>query len=118
MKDNNAFMRCYRKGRRVSCDWVCVHFFPNKTPYNRFGITAGKKLGNAVTRNRIKRIIRAAYRNSEKNIPIGYDIVFVGRNDIGQKSSCDVESFINSRLIREMNKPFETAKGHAPNNKK
>lgn len=118
LKDNGGFMRCYKKGRRVSCDWLCVHFFPNKTPYNRLGITAGKKLGNAVTRNRVKRIIRAAYRNSEKDIPIGYDIVFVGRNDIGQKKSCDVENFIKSRLIREMNKPFEIRKGHVPDNKK
>lgn len=104
LKDNGGFLRCYRKGRRVGCKEVCVHFFPNRSPYNRLGITAGKKLGNAVTRNRVKRIIRAAYRNTEKAFPIGYDIVFVGREGIAEKSSTDIEQFINTRVIKEMNR--------------
>lgn len=117
MKDNNAFMRCYKKGKRVSCDWLCVHFFPNNMPYSRIGITAGKKLGNAVTRNRVKRIIRAAYRLSEEKLPIGFDVVFVGRNGIADRSSCDVQAFIESRLIKEMDKPFEN-KAFLPKKKK
>ncbi len=117
LKDNSGFMRCYKKGRRVGCDWLCVHFFPNRMPFNRLGITAGKKLGGAVTRNRIKRIIRAAYRLSEKDMPIGYDIVFVGRSGIDGKTSCDVQDFIGTRLIREMDKPFEK-KAFTPNKKK
>ena len=107
LKDNSGFMRCYKKGRRVGCDWLCVHFFPNKMPYSRLGITAGKKLGGAVERNRVKRIIRAAYRQSEEKLPIGYDVVFVGRSGICEKTSCDVQSFIETRLAKEMDKPFE-----------
>ncbi len=114
LKDNSAFLRCYKKGRRVCSDTLCVYFFPNKMPCNRLGITAGKKLGNAVTRNRIKRIIRAACRLSEQDFPIGYDIVFVGRNNIGEKTSKDVLSFIGQRLIKEMNKPFEKRTGNMP----
>lgn len=106
LKDNGGFMRCYKKGRRVGCEWLCVHFFPNNMPVSRLGITAGKKLGNAVTRNRVKRIIRAAYRQSEQGLPIGYDVVFVGRNGIQEKSSCDVQGFIQKRLAKEMDKPF------------
>ena len=117
MKDNNAFMRCYKKGKRVSCDWLCVHFFTNNMTYSRIGITAGKKLGNAVTRNRVKRIIRAAYRLSEEKLPIGFDVVFVGRNGIADRSSCDVQAFIESRLIKEMDKPFEN-KAFLPKKKK
>lgn len=107
LKDNSGFMRCYKKGKRVGCDWLCVYYYPNKLPFSRIGITAGKKLGNAVTRNRVKRIIRAAYRLSEEKLPIGYDVVFVGRGSIGEKTSCDVQAFIESRLIKEMDKPFE-----------
>lgn len=117
LKDNSGFMRCYKKGRRVGCEWLCVHFFPNKMPYSRLGITAGKKLGNAVTRNRVKRIVRAAYRQCEQQLPIGYDIVFVGREGIQEKSSCDVQAFIVSRLTKEMDKPFEN-KVFVPKNKK
>lgn len=77
----------------------------NGLPFNRIGITAGKKQGNAVERNRIKRIIRAAYRLNEVDFPIGYDIVFVGRNNIKEKKSGDIERFIKKKLIREMNRP-------------
>ena len=118
LKDNSGFMRCYKKGKRVSCEWLCVHFYPNNKPFFFFFLTAGKKLGNAVKRNRVKRIVRAAYRLSETKLPIGYDIVFVGRNDISEKSSCDVQSFIENRLAKEMNKPFEAAAGGMPKKKK
>ena len=71
LKDNKAYLRCYRKGRYTASSIIVAYFYPNKTPYNRIGITAGKKIGNAVTRNRIKRIVRAAYRLNESSFPIG-----------------------------------------------
>ena len=104
IKDNKAFQRCYRSGRYAVCGYVCAYFYPNGTSFNRLGITAGKKLGNAVSRNRVKRIVRAAYRLCETEFPIGYDIVFVGRNDVSARSSAEIESFIRDRLIGEMNK--------------
>ena len=105
MKDNSAFLRGYRKGRFVCESYAAVYFIQNGLPINRLGITAGKKQGNAVERNRIKRIFRAAYRLNEVSFPIGYDIVFVGRNDICEKKSTDIEAFIKKKVIREMNRP-------------
>lgn len=118
LKDNGGFMRCYKKGRRVGCSWLCVYYFPNKMPFSRLGITAGKKLGGAVVRNRVKRIIRAAYRQSEQLLPIGYDIVFVGSNGIEEKKSSDVLHFIQTRLAAEMDKPFEKKTFDHKNQKK
>ncbi len=107
MKDNKAFQRCYRMGRYTVCNYMCAYYYPNGTPYNRLGITVTKKQGGAVVRNRIKRIVRAAYRLNEQKLPIGYDIVFVGRNDIADKKSYDIEKFINNRLIADINKAAE-----------
>lgn len=104
IKDNKAFQRCYRSGRFAVCGYVYAYFYPNGTAYNRLGITAGKKLGNAVCRNRVKRIVRAAYRLCESEMPIGYDIVFVGRNDAAERTSAEIESFIRGRLIGEIGK--------------
>lgn len=103
LKDNKIFLRCFKKGSFVSCEYVTAYFIQNKSPYNRIGISVGKKQGNAVKRNRIKRIIRTAYRLNEKNVPIGYDIVFVGRNNISEKKTQDIEYFINNRLIKKIN---------------
>lgn len=118
LKDNKAFLKCYKKGRFAADKIVAAYFVPNGSPYNRLGITAGKKQGNAVTRNRIKRIVRAAYRQTEAEFPIGYDIVFVGRNDIGEKKTQDIERFIRKRLIKEMNRPAPKNAGKNSNRNK
>ena len=107
LKDNKSFLRCYRKGRFTASNIVVAYYCPNGTPFNRMGITAGKKQGNAVERNRIKRIIRAAYRLNEEKFPLGYDIVFVGKNNISSMKTQDIESFIVKRLVNDMNKPVK-----------
>ncbi len=104
IKENKDFSRAYTKGRFVACGIVTCYFRQNKLPYNRMGITAGKKLGNAVTRNRAKRMLRAAYRLEEKNFPIGYDLVFVARNDIAQRKTDELCRFFRERLIKEIDK--------------
>ncbi len=107
LKDKKVFLRLYRKGRFSSCQEVVAYYLPNRLQRNRFGITAGKKIGNAVARNRAKRIIRSAYRASESCIPAGFDIVFVARQDIAGKKSGDIEAFIKERLSKEMSKKVE-----------
>lgn len=110
IKDNKTFLRCFKKGNFVSCDYVTAYFISNKSPYNRIGISVGKKQGNAVKRNRIKRIVRAAYRLNEEKFPIGYDIVFAGRNNISEKKTQDIENFINKRLLKNINNQNKSEK--------
>lgn len=110
MKSDKDYRRAYNKGKFCVDSAVTAYFYPNKLSYDRLGITTGKKIGNAVKRNRARRIIRAAYRECEKDIPIGYDIVFVARVGIDGKKSTDIEEFIKTRLLKEMAKPFEISK--------
>ena len=105
IKDNRIFNKAFRKGSFSSCNFITVYFIQNKSSYNRFGISVSKKIGNAVVRNRAKRIIRAGYRLNEEKFPIGYDIVFVARKGIENKKSDDIEKFINKRLLKSMNNP-------------
>ena len=106
LNKNKDFLVLYKKGRSIVSKAVVIYFRQNGLPYNRFGITAGKKVGNAVMRNRAKRIIRQAYRENEIFFPIGLDIVFVARKFAAEVKSdylctyvkthaiCDIESFI------------------------
>ena len=87
LKENKNFLNLYKKGSYIPSKYSVIYVKPNGKPFNRLGITAGKKIGNAVHRNRAKRLIRLAYRESEINMPVGIDIVIVARAYI-----CDIKS--------------------------
>ena len=80
LKENRDFRRIYKKGRACVGREVVVYCLKNRSPRNRIGITTGKKLGNAVERNRAKRIIRESYRLLEGRTQTGWDFVFVARS--------------------------------------
>lgn len=87
LNQNADFQRLYRSGAFCSLGSALLYVRPNHLPYNRLGITAGKKIGNAVRRNRAKRIIREAYRAAEPMLPIGIDLVVVARSSLPDQSS-------------------------------
>lgn len=63
-----------------------IYSCKNRLGHNRIGITTGKTVGNAVTRNRVKRLIREALRLNQANIKTGYDLVVVARSRAAKKS--------------------------------
>lgn len=67
--------------RRVSSanKLIVVYAAPNGLKYSRLGLSVGRKLGTAVSRNRIKRLLREAYRLEAATLPTGYDFVVVPR---------------------------------------
>lgn len=99
LKNNKDFVRLYKRGRNIASKACIVYYMPNNAPYNRIGITTGKKVGNAVARNRSRRVIRAAYRKIEKDFPIGFDIVIVARAYCSQCKSQELEEFFTGRVL-------------------
>lgn len=79
LSENHLFRRVYRTGKSYVTPYVAVYYKKNGLPYNRLGITATKKIGNAVQRNRARRIIKEAYRLSEPDLINNHDIVIVAR---------------------------------------
>lgn len=86
IKLNRDFKRLYYKGGCVGSDILVIYYKKNSLKYSRLGITVGKKVGGAVVRNRVKRLIRESYRLMEDNLSIGYDIVIVARSNSAGKS--------------------------------
>ena len=79
LKLNKEFRRAYGRGKSFVSPVLVTYVVPNRLGCVRIGITAGKKVGNAVTRNRAKRVIMAAFLNCRKQLVGGADIVFVAR---------------------------------------
>jgi len=89
--DNHLYQKAYRSGSRKSSNTVTVYVMkdksagwlrkkhPLKIKINRIGISASKKVGGAVQRNRAKRVIREAYREIDKTLGIkkGYIVIIV-----------------------------------------
>ena len=102
ISENHLYKKVYAKGEKVFCKHIAVYVLtdyrasrlarenPLKTKVNRVGITVSKKLGKAVVRTRVRRIIREAYRilETEESIKKGKLIVIVGREAaVGAKST-------------------------------
>ncbi len=99
--NNNAdFQRLYRRGAFCSLGSALIYVMPNRLPYNRLGITAGKKIGNAVKRNRAKRIIRAAYSAAELQLPVGIDLVVVARSTLPEQKSGTLTQSLLTKGVR------------------
>src|SRR5690606_29130162 len=62
---------------------------PTRLP-TRLGITVTRKVGNAVVRNRIKRLVREVFRQHRARLPVGLDLVFVAKQQAAQASFADV----------------------------
>jgi ribonuclease P protein component, eubacterial len=125
ISENHLFSKVYSKGKKVSCRNVAVYVLtdyhsnrlrkenPLKTAVNRVGITVSKKIGGAVVRNRVKRIIREGYRAADKKIGIrtGFLVVVVARDTAVNKKSQDIESDIIYAMTKlNMLKPTQTQK--------
>lgn len=82
LKENRDFRRVYLRGKSFVSPYIVVYINKNRSNNVRLGITTGKKIGKAVSRNRAKRVITAAFRYCLPKIKNGYDIVIVARTRI------------------------------------
>ncbi|GAK58896.1 ribonuclease P protein component [Candidatus Vecturithrix granuli] len=91
IKRRNDFKRVYEHGeKRVSSSFLLYLDVNSMRPYRRLGITVRKKIGNAVIRNRCKRIVREVFRRNKDIFPQGADVVVVIRQDMVGKRYGDV----------------------------
>ncbi|PWJ11065.1 ribonuclease P protein component [Ruminococcus flavefaciens] len=108
LNDNKDFLALYKKGRYAASKYSVIYVRPNGRPFNRLGITAGKKVGNAVCRNRAKRLIRLAYRSFEVKLPVGMDIVIVARNAICGIKSQEYCGYMEKYGVSDINRMFRS----------
>lgn len=86
IKENKDFKRLYYRGKSVANDLLAVYYRKNSYSCCRLGLTVSGKVGNAVVRNRVRRLIKESYRLMEERVRGGTDIVVVAR---GKAASAD-----------------------------
>ena len=98
LKQNTEFHRAYGRGKVKASPSIVTYVVKNRGQGIRMGITAAKKLGSAVERNRCRRIIRAAFSSIYPQCSGNYDIVFVARFKTKKLRSSDLEPVMRSHL--------------------
>ena len=80
------FRRLRDRGKRVHTRSFVLLIAPSAHPQSRLGITVSKQVGKAVRRNRVKRLVREAFRSQRVLLPLAADLVVIAR------ASCRVDS--------------------------
>ncbi|MCZ2342326.1 MAG: ribonuclease P protein component [Bacteroidales bacterium] len=79
LKSPDEFQAVYQLKKSASDAVLIVYAGPNGLGHPRLGVSVSKKVGNAVTRNRYKRLFREAFRLSQHVLPPGVDLIVIPR---------------------------------------
>ena len=88
----------HSKGRSWVCKLVVMRALPNGLGTSRCGFSVSKKVGKAVTRNRVKRLFREIVRQAP--LRAGWDIIFIARPAAATANYADLKKSIEDLLSR------------------
>ena len=98
INENSDFKRLYYRGKSVVKKRLVLYYRKNKKEDSRIGITVSSKIGCAVVRNRVRRLIRENYRNLQ-GLENGFDIVIVARSQSSRASFNEIGKDLRSALL-------------------
>jgi ribonuclease P protein component len=85
------YRRVFRRGSRVDCALFLLVAADNRHGHHRIGLAAGRRVGNAVQRNRARRLLRESFRKNKHEGSGGLDLVLVAKHEIVGRSQGEVE---------------------------
>jgi ribonuclease P protein component len=80
LRRERDFRRVFDRKRSVADERIVVYGCENGLQHSRLGLSVSRKWGNAVVRNRIRRLLREGYRLTKAEFPTGLDLVLIPKN--------------------------------------
>lgn len=87
IKKNYEFKYFFKKGKYIPGKLLEIFIYQNNNEKNRIGIVVSKKVGGSVTRNKIKRYIRAAYTEIEEEIENTSNILIIWKKNVDSSNA-------------------------------
>jgi ribonuclease P protein component len=97
LRRKGDFVRAFRKGRRLDGALFLMIAVANDLGHPRLGLAAGKRVGDAVRRNRAKRVLREIFRHNKERLA-GIDLVLVAKPGVERAPVEEVEREYRRRL--------------------
>lgn len=106
MSRSRDFDAVYRQGRSTSTRFLVLYWFDREGEPGdpRLGLAVPRALGNAVTRNRIKRQLREAWRARLQEVPEGRDYVLIAKPGLPEAVSANGFDWLGQRLDEVLGK--------------
>ena len=95
----SEFKRASAAGARLRSPHFIVYLANNQLGRRRLGITVSRKVGNAVVRNRVKRIVREYFRAARERLPDSRDYVVIARRGAGPMSLGEIGRELDKAII-------------------
>lgn len=100
LREGTEFQRVWDKGKSWSHPLIVLRARANGMEHSRFGFVAGKKVGRAVRRNRVKRLLREAVRHRLDEIARGWDIILIARGSAEPSEFREIDAAVGELLKR------------------
>lgn len=91
LRRSNDFKRVFARGRRRPTRFFVIYILPNQLEFSRLGIQVRRRVGTAVVRNRIKRMVRETFRKIKDDFRKSLDLIVIAEPQMSSLRSAEFE---------------------------